>query len=113
MIHIFSDSRYKIDKDRLKEKTKEFLMALEDDSSSQDLNIVFVGRRKMKHIAVTYKKEQEALPVLSFPYDKVNDRLLGEIVICYPQAVLLAAERERKVEDMIVDLIRHGIETIL
>ena len=32
-----------------------------------DVNIVFVGKRKMLYIATVYKREPEALPVLSFP----------------------------------------------
>jgi len=77
------------------------------------LNIIFIGRTKMKSIASKYKKEREALPVLSFAYDHEKDNLLGEVFICYPQAVLLAAERNKTVEVIINSLIEHGIENIL
>jgi ssRNA-specific RNase YbeY (16S rRNA maturation enzyme) len=42
-----------------------------------------------------------------------KDNLLGEIFICYPQAVLLAAERNKKVETVIEQLIKHGIENVI
>jgi len=67
----------------------------------------------MKTVAKRYKKEPLALPVLSFTYDREKDNLLGEVFVCYPQAVLLAAERNKKVEIIIESLIKHGIDNIL
>ena len=58
-----------------------------------------------------------ALPVLSFTYtndpESNDENIVGEVVICYPQAVLLAAERDKRVEPMIQQLIEHGIQNIL
>jgi ssRNA-specific RNase YbeY (16S rRNA maturation enzyme) len=39
--------------------------------------------------------------------------LLGEIFICYPQAVLLAAEKNKKVDDMMTFLLHHAIDNLL
>lgn len=80
------------------------------------LNIVFIGRKKMKDIATKYRQENVALPVLSFSYlddPKKNEKAIGEVVICYPQAVLLAAERNKRVDDIIMQLVKHGVENIL
>lgn len=115
MINIVSSSRYRINKKSLKTKTEEILKKL---GVTQELtvNLVFVGRNKMRQLSETYKKEDVALPVLSFPYKgEVVDRaaLLGEIVVCYPQAVLLAAERNRRVEETLLTLIKHGVENLL
>jgi len=92
------------------------------------INIVFVGRNKMKAIAAKYAHEKEALPVLSFSYHDLNltpgveersgktpgvEKLMGEIFICYPQAIILAAEKDKKVDDIIIFLIKHGIENIM
>ena len=83
-------------------------------SLQKTLNVVFVGRIKMKQIANTYKHENVALPVLAFPYhEQEGEQLIGEIVICYPQAVLLAAERNKTVEDMLVWLMDHAIKNLL
>lgn len=96
-----------------------------------DVNIVFVGKRKMLYIATVYKREPEALPVLSFPYltdkrmmHKTEDAsasqapaqipaLLGEVFICFPQAVLLAAERNKRVNDILTWLIEHGLDNLI
>ncbi|MFZ6034825.1 MAG: rRNA maturation RNase YbeY [Patescibacteria group bacterium] len=114
MINIVSSSRYRINRKKLKAKSEEFLMSA--GIGDRTVNIVFVGRNKMREVANTYKNEDIALPVLSFPFKEVvvdNEALLGEIFICYPQAVLLAAERNRKVEETILSLIKHGVENLL
>jgi len=80
------------------------------------VTIVFVGKNKMKSIASTYKNENIALPVLAFPYrtDKtMEEPLLGEVFLCYPQVVLLAAERNKRLDALIDELIIHGIKNLL
>lgn len=114
MINVISSSRYKINRKLIKKRTTDFL--LEKGISQNNLiNIVFVGRNKMRSISSQYKKENEALPVLSFLYDeRQNDNpLLGEIILCYPQAVLIAAQRNKKVDDTLMQLIEHGIKNLL
>lgn len=120
MVHIVSDPRYKIHTKKLKISVDEYLLK-KGFSKDYVLNIVFVGTRKMKLIANTYKHEDTALPVLSFPYIKddilkktdTEEKLIGEIFICYPQAILLAAEHGKRVDDMLVSLIEHGVQTII
>jgi len=107
MINITTSSRYKINRKKIKETF----------NIDGVINIIFVGKNKMRLIAKKYKKENLALPVLSFNYDEStidkNEKLLGEVFICYPQAVLLSAERNKKVDDTILNLIKHGIENII
>lgn len=85
------------------------MMSASGIDSSLTINLVFVGKNKMRKIAAKYKKENVALPVLSFDYGEK----IGEVFICYPQAVLLAAQRNKKVEEILIYLIKHGIENIL
>ncbi len=104
MINLISPSRYKINRKKIKEEVK----------IDENINVIFIGKNKMRSIAIKYKRENVALPVLSFSYreKQVPDVPTGEIFICYPQAVLLAAERNKRVDDMIISLIKHGIENI-
>jgi len=115
MINIYSSSRYKLNKNNIERFAQQILDAYHVDAASI-LNIAFVGKRKMKAVALTYKNEDVALPVLSFAYindpENTTENIIGEVVICYPQAVLLAAEREKKVESMMHQLIEHGIQNI-
>jgi ssRNA-specific RNase YbeY (16S rRNA maturation enzyme) len=116
MINIFCSARYKLNKKKIKEHAQTVLERYPETTGAV-LNIAFIGKRKMKEIATQYKDEPVALPVLSFAYKKEDggeemDNLIGEVVLCYPQAVLLAAEREKKVDEMFNQLIEHGIQNI-
>lgn len=177
MIFLFDSARYKIDRAWTISTMQDYLDK-KRVSPHLTINCIFVGRRKMLHIATTYKHEPEALPVLCFPYitskrmifksDLVPEsvrhpglacppkrwdpgsvsapsqlsapsspslilhtddlhtsltpptsltlsqpNLLGEIFICYPQAVLLAAEKNKKVDDMMTFLLHHAIDNLL
>lgn len=115
MIHIITSSRYRINRKRIVAYIEKLLETF-GVGNEMHLNCIFVGKTKMKSIASRYKKEKVALPVLSFSYKDDNthdDRLLGEVFLCYPQVVLLAAERNKKVEDMIDAMIKHGVENLL
>lgn len=114
MINIKSSSRYKIPRNKIKEFIGSYLVN-KGYSFNFDINIIFIGKNKMKKIAQTYKKENLPLPVLSFFYnEKMNGNyLLGEIFICYPQAILLAVHRNKKVDDIILELIKHGVDNLI
>ncbi len=114
MINIIGSSRYRVDKQRL----TDFMHSLytqKNITEDQTVNIIFVGKRKMRDIASKYKHEDEALPVLAFPYQskEQEERLLGEIFLCYPQLVLMAAHRNKTVADIIFQMVEHGLKNIL
>lgn len=115
MINIVTSSRYKINRQKIK-LLVENISEKEQLTSKYSLNIIFVGKNKMKSLTEKYKNEKETLPVLSFLYnEKVSEEeiLLGEVVVCYPLVILLAAERNKRVDEMINELIKHGIENLL
>lgn len=113
-VFIFSGQRYKIERKTIQRETHDLLQK-EGVEETAILNIVFVGMRKMRQLVKTYKKEDGVLPVLSFSYNGTaeEDHLIGEVVICYPQAVLLAVEREKRVDKVITELIEHSINIIV
>jgi len=108
IINIISSSRYKIERKRI----KDFLLKKINKNILElsCLNIIFIGNRKMKKIADRYKNEKETLPILTFYYQEEN---IGEIFICYPQVVLLAAERDKTLDYIIDFLLNHGIENLI
>ncbi len=115
MINVVSSSRYTIDRKKIRHVIHSYLSE-KGIGDEYVLNIVCVGKNKMKTVTAKYKKENEALPVLSFPYknERTEDgQMLGEIIVCYPLAILLAAERNKKVDDMMTFLIKHGIDNLL
>lgn len=116
MITIVSSSRYKLNRTRIKGKGESFLLTHVLDSAKTNVTIAFVGKNKMRQVSNDYKNEDVALPVLSFLYNEQQEDgqlFLGEVLICYPQAILLAAERNKKVDDMLDSLIEHGLSNLL
>lgn len=116
MITIVSSSRYKMNRTRIKGKGESFLLTHDMDPVKTNVTIAFVGKSKMRQVSRDYKHEDVALPVLSFGYNEQQEdgkTFLGEILICYPQAILLAAERNKKVDDMMDALIEHGLSNLL
>lgn len=116
MINLVLPSRYKLDRKQVKDLANNFLTEKGYPDSTL-INLIFIGKNKMKSIAKKYKQEDEALPVLSFLYQEKKgetniDHLLGEVFVCYPQAVLMAAHRNKKVDNIIAFLVKHGIENI-
>lgn len=114
-VHIVTSSRYKINRTQIRVLVVGMMKKAQIPPEYQ-VNCIFVGKTKMRKIASTYKKEDVALPVLSFSYmkDKTGQlNLLGEIFLCYPQIILLAAERSKRVEDMILAMVKHGLENLL
>ena len=117
MINVISPSRYQINKTSIINDTEKLLLSKYQLKEEYQLNIVFVGIRKIKSVEKHFKKTPQAHPILTLSYinDKYSDNgenLIGEIIICYPQAVLLAAQKEKTVNQMIMQLIDHGLENI-
>jgi ssRNA-specific RNase YbeY (16S rRNA maturation enzyme) len=111
MINIITSSRYQIDRKKIKSVLNDYLN-IKGITTDYIFNIVFAGRNKMKSISQKYKQENQILPVLSFSYHQ-DKPPVGEIFICYPLAILLAAERNKKVDDTIINLIKHGVDNLL
>ncbi len=117
MINLICSSRYRINRQQIK-KTANELLTQNGVGGNITVNIIFVGRNKMKDVSLKYKSENVALPVLSFSYDDKTppadrENLLGEVLICYPQAVIMAAQRNKRVEETITYLLKHGIENLI
>ncbi len=115
MITITASSRYKINRHQIRTEISPLLIT--NGINGQDvLNIVFVGKNKMRKLTQKYKHENETLPVLSFPYhgERIDDEVvIGEVVVCYPLTILLAAERNKPVDKVITDLLKHGVNNLL
>lgn len=101
MINIICPSRYKINRRLIRKRIIPLPNLI--------VNIIFVGKNKMRSLANQYKKDNIIHPVLTFYYREEN---LVEIFICYSQVILLAAEKNKKVDEMILQLINHGINQV-
>src|SRR5476651_2372464 len=103
-ILIFVESRYKINRKRVKSAV---FSVLEEQNvkSPFEVSIAIVGDRKMKALNNKYRQKDSTTNILSFPlsegpttYLPSDYTRLGDIIISYPQVI-----RESAAEDMLVD----------
>jgi len=109
IINTITSSRYKIERIKIKNKIEEIINEKSGINFSS-LNIVFIGKRKMKILSEKYKNENAILPVLTFYYQEKD---IGEIFICYPQMILLAAERNKTISYILNFLLNHAINNLI
>jgi probable rRNA maturation factor len=120
---IKADSKYPVDRKRLRQTVTEFLT---EQGIGHDLSvgIVLAGDRKMKQLNRKYLKRDMTTDVLSFSQMEMSDNdpdlakaidmdYLGDVVISWPQAVKQAIERNHTVDDEIDFLATHGLLHLL
>lgn len=116
---IFVESRYKINRKRVK-SVVESIVKKNEITSPVEVSIAIVGDRKMRDLSKKYKGEDKTHNVLSFSQtdgDSVqagNDILrLGDIVISYPEVIREASKEEKFVDDKVDELVEHGLLHLL
>lgn len=118
-VPIFVESRYKVNRKRIKNTVKDSL-ATHGVNSSAEVSIAIVGDRKMRSLSKKYKGEDKTRNVLSFPQTEgetvsspVGVLMLGDIVISYPVVIKEAARDEVLVDDKVDELVQHGLLHLL
>ncbi len=120
---ISSDTRYPINKERIKAQVDRSLEELKV-SGVVEVSVSFVGDRKMKELNKTYKQVDYTTDVLSFPLEQSqsdggflsypdNVLRLGDIIVSYSQAVENASVYNKLVDDEIDFLIDHSVKHLL
>lgn len=116
---IFVESRYKVNRKRIKAKTSEFLTKQEVNGPIE-VSVAVVGDRKMRELSIKYKNEDKTCSVLAFSLAEGESSFLpkdilrlGDVVISYPQVIKEASEEEVLVDDKIDELIEHGMLHLL
>ena len=112
---ISSESRYKVDKERIRQKVAELLKAagLED----VEVSIAVVGTRKISDLNRHFREVGEPTDVLSFPQESGRDPdgflRLGDIVVCYPICRAEAGKENKMVWEKMNELVEHGLRHLL
>ena len=116
---IRADYRYPVNRKQIRQKVKKILRN-KGISSDTQVDIMFVGDRKMKQLNTHYRRKRETTDVLSFSFTEgkaafpAEDILhLGEIIISYPQARKQAGQYNMLVDDEIDKLVEHGLMHLL
>ena len=112
---IKKDPRYPLNLKSIRQKAKDILISV-GLGQKTELSLFFIGKRKAKKMNQTFRKMDYVPEVLAFPMgERGQDGLLrlGDVVICFPLAREQARKRERMVEDIIGELLEHGINNLL
>ena len=80
-----------------------------------NLSVGFVPEAEMRRLNREYRHKDKVTDVLAFPLNEPDDDglLLGEVLICYPQAKRQAAERGHTTKEEVIDLLIHGTLHVL
>lgn len=118
-IPIFVESRYKINRKRIKKAVLKVLTQYEVKGPAE-VSIAIVGDRKMRALSLKYKGEDKTRSILSFSmsvgestYPSSEVLKLGDIAISFPQVIKEASREEMLVDDKIDELIEHGMLHLL
>lgn len=115
----FVESRYKVNRKKIKQAIHEVLDE-KGITSPCEVSLAFVGDRKMKALNKKFRNLDKTTNILSFPLSEgeqtplPQDVLrLGDIIISYPVLIKEAADEEEMVDDRIDMLVRHGLLHLL
>ena len=81
------------------------------------ISVAFVDNQSIKKLNSTYRGKDQVTDVLSFSENDsqvtekffVDKNYLGEVIICYPRAVIQAKENKNSLSDEIKLLLIHGV----
>lgn len=123
-ILIKSDSRYPLDRKKIRERLISELK-IHKITRPVEISVNVVGSRKMHSLNKQYRQIDSPTNVLSFPledsgeisegfvYPQNKKLYLGDIVICYPIARQQSAEYQMYVDQWICDLCAHSLRHLL
>jgi probable rRNA maturation factor len=118
-ILIYVESRYKVNRKRIKKAINDTLME-NSVTSPVEISLAVVGDRKMKALNLKYRNLDKTTNVLSFPLAegeqtlmKGNMNRLGDIVLSYPQVIRESVRDEMLVDDKVDQLVKHSMLHLL
>ncbi len=118
-IPIYVESRYKINRKKIKEV---IIRVLSEQSvtSPIEVSVAVIGNRKMRGLNKKYRNIDSSTNVLSFSQTEGDatlqppDRLyLGDIVLCYPKVVEECARDNSLIDDRVNELVEHSLMHLL
>lgn len=125
IVLIFVESRYKINRKKIREIINKVLDT-EGVKSLMEISVAIVGDRKMHQLNKQYRGIDKTTNVLSFsltegespfphknPSTQADVITLGDIVLSYPVVIKEAARDEMLVDEKVNQLVEHGLNHLL
>lgn len=119
-LEVNADSRYKFDRKKIRAAVLG-LLAEQGIKQPVVLSLSVVGERKIRELEKKYFGEDKVTDVLSFsqlegdrvPGEEEDKLVLGDVVVCYPEAKRQALKFNRLLDDEIEFLVNHGVLHLL
>jgi probable rRNA maturation factor len=112
---ISSGSRYPVSRKKIRERIENYLKSLGIDES--EISVAIVGTRKIRELNRKWRNLDEPTTVLTFgleePRDEQGILRIGDIVISYPEARVIAQEDSLSMDEAIDKLLVHGLNNLL
>ncbi len=112
---ITSESRYPINRRKIKETVLGYLKNLSIEDA--EVSVAVVGSRKIKELNKSWRNLDEPPTVLTFALEEPRgaDGILriGDIVISYPEARIIAQEDNLSMDGAVEKLVNHGLNNLL
>jgi len=112
---ISAPSRYPISRPKIKKVIENFLK--EKGIEDVEVSVAIVGSRKIQELNKKWRGLDEPTTVLTFGLEEPRDLdgilRLGDIVISYPEARLIAQEENLTMDLAIEKLLIHGLNNLL
>jgi probable rRNA maturation factor len=118
-IPIYVESRYKIDRKKVKETVIKVLLK-QQITSPVEVSVAVIGNRKMKALNKKYRDIDKPTNVLSFSQTEgevtaqpPGKLYLGDIVLCYPIVIDECARENSLIDDRVNELVEHSLMHLL
>ena len=125
-VEINADSKFPVDRKEIRRRVA--LVLSEKGAEGKVLvSVAVVGDRKMRQLNRKYRKKDYPTDVLSFPTSDPSQDIgdsgffqareiglvLGDIVVSYPQSVMIAVAKNKLLDEVVGDLVEHGMLHLL
>ncbi|NCN59382.1 rRNA maturation RNase YbeY [Candidatus Microgenomates bacterium] len=108
---ISSESRYPISRPKIRTIVEDYLRDLGIDDV--EVSVAVVGSRKIKQLNKKWRNLDEPTTVLTFALEEPRNQdgvlRIGDIVISYPEARIIAQEDNLNMDSAIGKLLIHGL----
>lgn len=120
-VSLTKQSNYPVSAAVVKRKLAGFL-AKSGIVSDAEVSVAIVGEKKMAEIGSKYLRDKKLHNVLSFTTSEVKENFaypptgviyLGEIVVCFPEALKEAEKEGVLIDEKIYRLVEHGANHLL
>lgn len=112
---ISSESRYPVNRRQIREIVLNYLAKLKIEDA--EISVAIVGSRKIRDLNKKWRDLDEPTTVLTFALEEPRDAegilRIGDIVISYPEARLIAQEDNLSMDEAIEKLLVHGLKNLL